>query len=458
MISSIANSLGFGSGIDTAQLVNDLAMASSQPKLDRIKSLANANQARISAVAQARSDLESFASSLADVVAEGSLRSQPILSNSNVLDATAQAGVRLGNLASTIEIAQLARGQTIYSTPVGDAASPLGQGSMTLTIGGSSHQITVDATHDSLNGLRDAINASDSGVTASIVTDSAGARLILKGESGEARAFTLSVDAGSDPGLDRFAYPVAGSGMTLGQAAQNALFTVDGVAYSRTTNTVGDVIPGVNLTLKQPTAGAPVNIAATRPTEALRQTINDFVGVFNALKADIAKARSATGASHALGTLDRQLNALLGQAVTSDPETNSLADIGIATNRDGSIRIDAARLEKALSTNPDAVEAIFNPLRDASHDDATDPGISLALSGMVKQMTANDGVLDTLGNRLQREADQISERRTAIEAREDAYRARLERQFSGMDAKLGALKATQTYLEQQIKLWSGNND
>lgn len=68
MVQSIASSLGFGSGIDTVALVADLAAASREPKIKRLDSLAAANQAKISALARARSDLEGFATSLAEEI------------------------------------------------------------------------------------------------------------------------------------------------------------------------------------------------------------------------------------------------------------------------------------------------------------------------------------------------------------------------------------------------------
>jgi flagellar hook-associated protein 2 len=454
MLNSIAANLGFGSGIDTAGLVNDLASASRGPKIQRFETLARANAAKISALAQARSDLDGFASSLSDVVGGGTLRSQPTVSDESALSASANAGVSLGTLASEIEITRLAAAQTVYSGFVSAAGDTVGQGSMTLTIGGTAHNIIIDAGNDSLTGLAGAINASGAGVQARVINDSNGARLVLKGETGAAKAFTLTPDAGADPGLNRFTYDLSGGLMTLGQAATDAQFKVDGVAFTRASNSISDALPGVTLTLKKAAPGLPVSIGSKRPTDIIRQTVTDFIGVFNTLKRDIAAARTATGGDGAMRTLDQQMGALISKAVTSDPRVNSLSDIGIGTNRDGSISVNAAQLEAALTTSPDAVEALFNPLRDATHDEATDPGISLALKAIKEGATASNGVLDGLKSRLDKEAAAIAKDREKTESREDAYRARLERQFGSMDARIGALKATQTYLEQQIKLWS----
>jgi flagellar hook-associated protein 2 len=452
--SSIANSLGFGSGIDTAALVNDLATASRAPKVKRLDALAQTNRAKISALAQARSDLDSFASSLADVTAQGTLRSQPVVSDETAISATATGGVKLGNLASEIEVTQLAKSQTVYSGFVAAAGDPVGQGNLTLTVGGVTHAITITPANDSLSGLAEAINASSSGVRANVITDGNGARLVIKGDSGAAKAFTLTADAGSPGSLDRFTYAGTGSSMTLGQAALDATFTLDGVAFTRSSNTVTDIIPGVTVTLKKPTPGAPVSIGAKRPLETIRQTINDFVGVFNTLKRNIAAARTATGGDGSMRALDQQLSNLVSLSVTSDAGINSLSDIGISTNRDGTISINAAQLEAAITANPDAVEAIFNPVRDGTHTETTDPGISLALKSIKDGATATGGILDGLKTRLDKEAAALAVTRDKMEMREGAYRLRLEKQFGSMDARLGAIKATQTYLEQQIKLWT----
>lgn len=452
MVTSIVSSLGGGSGLDTAKLVEDLANASRAPKAEMLGKRLQAAQAKISAVAQARSDLESFASSLTDLVAGGSLQSQPVVSDSSILSATAAPGSRIGTLSGEIVIDRLARAQTLYSSYVAAASDPIGQGSMTLNVGGHDFAIAVGASNDSLSGLASAINSSASGVTASIVTDSNGARLVLRGETGAAGAFTLTT---ADPALQPFAYG-SGSGLTLGQAAQDSSFTIDGIAYQRSSNSVSDVVPGVILTLRKAAPGEPVTLSSERPAEALRQTLQDFVGVFNTLKKDIAAARSATGGDSALRSLDRQLSSLLTTQLGSDPAIGRLSDAGVKTNRDGTISLDTAKLEAALRDHPEAVEALFSPATDASP--LTDPGIGKALQQIVDKATGTDGILETLQSRLDKESAGIVKDQERMEARETAYRTRLERQFGTLDSRISALKATQSYLEQQIKVWTKSED
>jgi len=453
MISSIASSLGFGSGIDTVGLVSDLAAASRAPKVQRLDALAKANQAKLSTLAQARNDLDSFADSLASLTAGGTLRSQPTTSNDSAVGVSAKSGTILGGLNAQLTVQTLAKSQTSYSAHIASRSNAIGQGTLTLNVGGSSHVVTIDAANDSLDGLASAINATSSGVRANIINDAGNFRLVVKGESRAANAFTLDADAGTPASILQF----TDAQLVRGQAAQDADFTMDGVAYRRPSNIIEDVIPGLNITLKKADPLSSVSIAATRPTEGIRQTLTDFVAVFNTLKRDVEAARKINNGSPALRAFERQLHQFAGQKLTSNSSVRSLSDVGLSTNRDGTLALNRAKLEVVLRDNPDAVEAMFNPPRTDTQTETTDPGIALALDSLRDAAVSANGPLEQVRVSLQREADRIASNRTKVEQREDAYRNRLERQFASMDARIGALKATQSYLEQQIKLWNSDN-
>jgi len=452
MVSSIASNLGFGSGIDTVKLVSDLAAASRDPKMQRLDALADANKAKLSTLAQARSDLDSFADSLASLVDGGTLRSAPTTSDNSIIGVTAKAGTLLGNVNALLSIQTLARSQTSYSAQFATRLNPIGQGTLTLSVGGNSHVITIDEANDSLEGLAAAINATGSGVRASIVNDAGSFRLVLKGQSGGANAFTLDADAGAQGGLLQF----TDAQLIQGQAAQDAEFTVDGVGYRRASNSIEDVIPGLAITFKKADPLSTISIAASRPTDVIRQTLDDFISVFNTLKQDVEAARKINNGNLALRAFERQLNALVEQKLTSDPLVKSLSDIGISTNRDGTLTLNKVKLDAILRDSPDVVEAMFNPPRNDSQTHATDPGIAFVLDSLRDAALAANGPLEQVRISLQREADRIATNKEKVEQREDAYRSRLERQFAGMDARIAALKATQSYLEQQIKLWNSD--
>ena len=447
MISSIATSLGYGSGLDIAKLVTDLAAASRDPKVARFDKRSQAVQSSISAVAQARSDLEGFATSLSALVAEGSLQSQPSVSDTSILDARSRVGSGSTSFSGSLEVTQLARGQSLASNRVASTTSAVGQGSLTLTVGATTYPIAIGASNDSLSGLAAAINAAQSGVTANVVSDAQGARLVLKGPTGSSSIFQLS---SSDPGLSDYAYPGA---MTLVQTARDATFTIDGLSYSRPTNTIDDAIDGLTLTLKKIAPGQTVTLGMSSAHDAIKTALGQFVSVFNTLKTHLATARTATRSDQGLRVLDRQLSQMLSQPVSSGLP-GSLTAIGIKTNRDGTIALDDAAFEATYAANPAAVETILSPQRDATHTATSDPGIGGALAALKESATDTNGVLAGLSSRLGREAQALADDRLRMETRETAYKARLEKQFGSIDTRVGALKATQSYLDQQIKVWT----
>lgn len=457
MVTSIANALGAGSGIDIPKLVSDLASASRDPKVSRIAALTQQNQARVSAVAQARSDLEGFADSLEQMISDGSLRSTPTVSDDSVLAATARAGLSADSFSAAIVVDSLARAQTAYSGIVADKSAAIGLGTMTLTVGGTNTTITIDATTNSLEGLATAINASGAGVTASIVSDTGGSRIVLKGATGEANAFTLTADAGADPALAAFSYGTGG-GMALGQSATNATFTIDGVGYSRPTNNIDDVIPGMALTLKKAAPGQPVDIGASRPLDMIRQTVGDFVSVYNQLKKSLSSAASLSGTTSSLRALERELSDMVNKVLTSGSGISRLSDIGISSTKDGTLAVDSVKLEKALAADAGAVEALFSPRRDATHTATTDPGIAGILDAIRDKAVASDGTIGRVSKSLADKSSSLADQLEKVEEREAAYKARLEKQYSALDVKLNAFKATQAYLEQQIKMWTNQNN
>lgn len=440
MVSSIAKSLGVGSGVDVSQLVSDLAAASRDPKIARLDKRESSVKAQISALAQARADFETLTESLSRLVTDGALRTQISVSDEGILRATAMGDTPVGALASDLEVMQLARAQTLVSGSFASATSAIGQGPFTLSVAGQDYAIPLTAGNETLTGLADAINASGSGISASVRGENGGFRLILKGQTGLANSFTLT--GASDLNL------------TQAQAAQNAIVKVDGVSYQRASNSMSDVIPGVTLEIKKADPGALVSLGATRPTGAITSTMTDFVAAMNDLKKTLASARSSTNA-RAVFELERRLSRLIGQPLTSSANgPRSLADLGVTTNRDGSLSLDSKKLEAALKSWPDAVEAMFNPLRDSTHSETTDPGISGAMSAIKTSALASNGGLDALKARLQKEADALAILRTRTEEREAANKDRLLRNFAGMDSRVTSLKATQAYLDQQIAQWN----
>ena len=142
---SIAASLGIGSGLDINSLVTDLANAAKQPKLDLITKRDTANKAKVSALGQVSNGIDSFASALTSLISGGSLFSQPSVSDPSVFTASAVPGARLGGLAASVEVRQLAQAQVLSSATL-SRTDPVGQG--VLTIADRRQQLRRDDRRD----------------------------------------------------------------------------------------------------------------------------------------------------------------------------------------------------------------------------------------------------------------------------------------------------------------------
>lgn len=536
MESSIGYQLGIGSGLDIKTIVKSLSEAQRAPKAAQIERRETLNEARVSTLAEVSAAIDDFASALSSLISGGTLFTQPTVSDATLLGARALPGARIGGLAAEIEIVQLAKAQTLESARLAGATDPVGQGTLTLTRGdGTSFDIVIGPGNDSLDGLADAIDAAGAGVAASIVTDATGARLVLKGATGAAAAYTLSVPAGTASGLERFAYdPAVAGGMTRAQAAQDAVVRLDGVTVNRATNSFSDLIEGVQIDLKKAQPGTLVAIGAARPKAEIEQGLTDFVLAFNELvklmneatRAGLGEEGGPLRGDVGVRAMQRRLGELTSKALTvAGTGPHTLAEVGVRTNRDGTLSLDTFRLQAALTENPDAVEALFNPSQWSSSAAVTiqsamgrvKPGAytltdivpaaggvpasglvdGLAMTGVDTNLVApagsaalglivgaeaaaasvtitveaglggalkaiRDALRDRNGpfaasnDRLRKEATGIADDKAEHETRSTAYYDRLLGTFTAMERQVSAFKATQSYLDQQIKMWTAD--
>jgi flagellar hook-associated protein 2 len=535
--STITQALGAGS-IDTASLVDQLANANSATQTAALNAKDTANAAKISDLASAISTIGTFSTSLQTLTAGGTLFTQPTTSNSAILQVSALPGARLGELSSTIKVSQLATGQTLSSPALASSATSVGQGTLLLTVGTKTATITIDSTNDSMAGLALAIKNSGLGVSASTVTDNSGTRLVVKGATGADNAFSLSMTSGDTTGIGRFTFdpttydPDNITGFERTQQAQNAELTVDGVAISKSSNSFSDVIQGVKIDLQSIAPNTAVTIGANRPTTAISQAVSDFVSAYNEMKTTLNKMTDPKTGSlrgdNGIRELVRRLSQLTSTSLSyaADGGPTTLAEIGVSTNQDGSLSLDTARLSTVMSSNPDAVEAMFNPaqrsdnaliqitsavgktkggiytITNATAANSTTParadidgspalpyndgviasffsaangltftplgtvasatitvdlGLQGALAAIKDTLTSSSGALTASQNALDAEKTSIAAAKDKLTARDTTYRAQLTTQFAAMQKALLAYSSTQSYLTQQVKVWTNSN-
>lgn len=468
---SIPKTLGGGSGIDTTALVKELVEKQFEYRNARLKKREDTLTAQISGAATHKANITTFASAVAGLARGGTLATQPTSSNTGILNVSRLSGANLTTLNARIEVRQLAASQTAHTAPVADKTAAVGQGKLTLTLGTGTVSngamtaftpgsitpvdITIDATNSSLEGIVAAINAANAGVSASILSDAAGSRLVVKGATGADRAFTLTAtETPGQEGLAALNIGVGATGTTIGSAAADALVAIDGVQLKRESNTINDLIPGVKLDLASAQPGTIVTIGKTLPTTALTNAVQDFVATYNelykALQTDLDPKTGSLRTDLAARELRRQLQQLTMADVGSGALTQ-LAEIGVKTNRDGTLMLDNALLSKALVNNPEAVETIFaEPKGNAT----TGNGLVAALNAIASAATNTErglGASEASYNKAKGELDK--DKAEVVEKIEDV-RLRMTRQFASMDAKVAVYKSTQNFLKNQIDAWN----
>lgn len=456
MFDSISNLIGSGTGVNSGQLVADLLAASREPKLAILQNRQQTNGLKISALASASASLDTFTNALTGLLngrafAGDLVSSQPALASVGFVD-----GARPQGLPATLEILQIASARRMASAPVTDSNFALGAGTMTISNASGSFDIILTPGADSLADLVDAINQAGAGVSAAIMNDNDGARLILEGQNGADQAFTVSGD------FTDYNYPSAGAGMTLISEAADALVKIDGVDLRYSGNNIENAIQGISINLKAASPGTFINISGDQPTTTIANLVTEFVDAYNQLRTALNNATTvADDGSGGLLAADagvRDMIRSLGQIgatrlVDSGPY-RALSDIGVKTGRDGTLSIDRERLDAVLENDPDAVSNMLDPLVA----DDNNPGIAGVLQSIRDRLQGDNGPLKSSQARLEQIKTDIAKAWEKLDADSERYEAQLKRSFATMDRQLVLLKATQTYLTQQIAIWNGGDD
>ncbi|HEY5365983.1 MAG TPA: flagellar filament capping protein FliD, partial [Casimicrobiaceae bacterium] len=299
------SSPGIGSGLDVNSIVTQLMKIEQQP-LTALQTQATSLQTRISAFGQMQSALATFQNTLTGMTTPAGFQTLTAsVGDASALAASVATGASAGSY--TLAVTSLAQAQKIASNGFSTTSAAVGTGTLTFTFGTTSgstftadasqpaQSVTIAAGQNSLSGIRDAINAAQVGVTATIINDGSanGQRLVLtSAKPGAASSMQISV-ADSDgnatdmSGLSQLAYDpaaAAGSGrnMTQTQAAQDAALTIDGLAITRANNTISDAIPGVSLTLKSLTA-APTSLTVAANNSGVTTSVSSFVAAYNSV-------------------------------------------------------------------------------------------------------------------------------------------------------------------------------
>jgi flagellar hook-associated protein 2 len=452
-------STGIGSGLNISAIVSALTTSYGAAQQNQITTQETSLDAQVSAFGTFTSSLDSLQATLSAIDTPSTLAGfAASVADKTVATATASSDAVAGNYS--LEVQNLATSATLTSAAVAGSGTVIGTGTLTIATGGATSNITIDSSNDTLAGIAAAINgaADNPGVTASILTTTAGARLVISGTAtGTGNGITVT-EAGGDGGLSSLVYDPANNvtNLTQTQAAQDANFTLNGYAATSASNVVTGVLSGVTLNLVGASAANTSTTLTVSPDTSTASTaITAFV---TALSSTISSIQTLTGynattqvagalqGNATLQSFQNQLATILDTvtsgatgANSSDP-INSLTDLGITANSDGSYSTDATKLSTALTANLSGVENLLGGTK----------GIATQLNTLINSYTKTGGILSTINTGLQAGLTNLSTEQTALNAELATYSATLTTQYNAMDAAVAALKQTQTYLTAEF--------
>ncbi len=442
------------STIDVASIVDSLMQVEQKP-LTSLQTKATAINADITAFGSIKSLLSTFqdaSRALTDATTWNA--SKATSGDSTTVDVVGTSGAIKGNLA--IAVQQLAQARSATTDTFAAANTVVGGGTLSVQIGsGASVDITI-AAGSTIAQVRDAINRASAGINASLVSDGGQVRLMVRSaETGAANAFSLSVSNAQNGGSSGLG---ALASMTQTQAAQDAQYTLDGLALTSATNKITDAVEGVTLTLKK-TSATPVAVTLESDTTALRTNVDAFVSAYNALASKLAALTKYDAKTETAGQLQGNSTAVrllqqLRQMATGTVSASSIGTLsaaGIAVQRDGTLKVDDAKFN-AAAADPAQFKALFaTPVGSDGSG-----GIAARFNSMITRVLGTDGLLtsalETLNKRLRANSDQQS----ALERKNDMTRTRLTRLYSTLDSNLASLQSLSESLTSSLAALSAN--
>ncbi|MDH0865955.1 flagellar filament capping protein FliD [Mitsuaria sp. GD03876] len=468
------SSTGLGSNLNVEAIVQKLVSVERKP-IDNLNVASDKIKTKISVFGKIQASLSALRDAAAKLTKPDTWQGVTATSSdTTVVSASGGSGAAEGSYAMNVE--RLAAAQSL-SSPMFKKGDKLGGGTLKLELGewntdhssftaktGSSPKtVTIDPPRDSLEDVRDKINASGAGVVASLVNDVSGSRLVLRSrETGAENGFRLTATTATPPedgkpSLADLSFGGAGqpSRMTEDLRAANAKLTVNGLAITSATNTIESAIDGVTFTVQKTGAAT---ITASQDKESLKKTVSEFVTAYNAAigllrdntkyDAENKTAAALQGDSTAV-SLTSRLRGAVASGTTLPGAFAHLPDIGLTMGVNGAITINDTKFNKAIGQRADLKQLFMGV--DKDHPDNS--GIAVKLRTLTDQILGMDGALTTRTKGLQENLKTNGKRVDALEDRVAAYEKRLRRQYTALDTSMSELGQKQGMVDKLSRMY-----
>jgi flagellar hook-associated protein 2 len=419
------------SALDVTTIVDNLINADSAP-IQRMQSQVTKFQNKVSAFQTLNTKLSTLSDKLNTILfgtttaplspgysfaerLKASIFSKSSVSSSDesIISATASNPTAGGSYSVTVS--SLAQAKSSASSNFTSISSPAtGTGTLIITTGTNSPvTVTIDGSNNTLAGVRDAINAANAGVTATIINDGTSNpyRLVITAnDSGTANAFSVTENLSGGQLL----------AFSQVQEPEDAVFVVNGVSITKSSNSISDVIDGVTFNLKQKTNGSSVTLKVGQDTESIVSSLKDLISAYNDVNTYINGQFAYNTTTQTAGvlagdstlrniqsSLQNQLVQTISNRFTSD---NVMGQVGVEFNRDGSLSLNEGTLRSALESDPRSVAALFlgdgtpagsqtvtdNRVSYNGKTTATQPGTyAIQVTGLAQQATVTGNLAVT---------------------------------------------------------------
>jgi len=436
--------IGTAGKLDVMTMVAQLVAADRAQPEARIARGERQVNSQISAIGTLRGAFSALGTALDALGSGDSVQARKaILPPDASFSATASAGAATGRYQ--VEVLALATAQKLSSGAFA-ADAPVGTGTLSISAGETTIEVTIDGSNNTLAGIRDAINAAAGGklVSASIVTGDDGPHLVLNAvETGSSGALKIAA-SGGDGGLSALTWdPEGPSGMSQLLAAGDARVRIDGIERTSSSNTLSDLIDKVSLTFTKAEPGTVRELRIEGDPSAQRNAVKGFVSAYNAALGAIgqvtaynieARTAAALNGDAMVRNTTRDLRNILGDNVTD------LKALGIQINKDGTLKFDEAEFDKGLAATPDAAARLFSG----------GDGLVGRLGGVVDRLVDTDGLLDGRSKSLNERSKALASQRDALDFRMSQAEARYRTQFTALDVLLTSLQTSSDFLTQQL--------
>ncbi|MCO6536423.1 MAG: flagellar filament capping protein FliD [Gilliamella sp.] len=468
------SALGIGSGIDLNGILDQLEVAE-KTRLTPITTQQKAINAKISGFGKLKSALTTFNTATEKLQKKEFFQSRIAAGNDNYFSVKANSKAALGNYTVTVD--QLATSHGIATSTINDKNAKLGNDNQTRTItieqaNGQKLDVTLSQDETSLQSIANAINnakvtnedgtTSPSTMNAAIIRSGAdGYQLVITSkETGEQQSIT-SISSDDEMLNNVIGFDInqsSNSHMTEVAKAQDAKFSFNGIAITSNSNTVKDVVQGVDITLKQTTTISQ-NLAITADNEKVEEAIKEWVEAFNQLQTTISTLTKFTTEETNSKELNSNNGPLIGdstlrnidQSIRSifakgqDGEFSVLAQIGINMDKNGMLTIKESELQKALSENSEAVAILFT-------GDGKTTGIANEIFSKVRGFIDSDGMIDSATNGLNSTLKSLDKRHEQVSSSIEQTIERYRVQFTKLDILINSLDSMSNYLTTQFDM------